>query len=152
MRIFLLSFTLLLFSCSSNFITNKKKQYSIKLNVQSKTLSNGLKLIIIKNSKLPIFSYYTFFKVGSIYETPGITGASHFLEHMMFKGAKKYAQGEFDKIIELLANNMEPANRAMFKQFDRQRQKEFCMHALDKGMITWEIKRSEPVNIMSLIK
>jgi len=100
MRIFLLSFTLLLFSCSSNFITNKKKQYSIKLNVKSKTLSNGLKLIIIKNSKLPIFSYYTFFKVGSIYETPGITGASHFLEHMMFKGAKKYAQGEFDKIIE----------------------------------------------------
>jgi len=63
-------------------------------------LPNGLTLILSKNTKLPVFSVYTFYKVGSKHETKGMTGASHFLEHMMFKGAKKFAQGRFDKVIE----------------------------------------------------
>jgi zinc protease len=63
-------------------------------------LKNGLTLILVKNPKLPIFSIYTFYKVGSKHEYPGITGSAHFLEHMMFKGAKKYGKGSFDKVIE----------------------------------------------------
>jgi zinc protease len=100
MKCLLLIVSIFIVSCSTGDAKKSDKNYSVKLNVKSKNLSNGLKIILIKNPKLPIFSYYTFYKVGSIYETPGITGASHFLEHMMFKGAKKYAQGEFDKIIE----------------------------------------------------
>ncbi len=63
-------------------------------------LDNGLTLILSQNKKLPVFSIYTFYKVGSKHEPKGMTGASHFLEHMMFKGAKKFAQGRFDKVIE----------------------------------------------------
>ncbi len=63
-------------------------------------LDNGLTLILSKNKKLPVFSIYTFYKVGSKHEPKGMTGSSHFLEHMMFKGAKKFAQGRFDKVIE----------------------------------------------------
>jgi zinc protease len=100
MKYLLLMISTLIISCSSSDVKKEEASYSVKLNVKSKELSNGLKVILVNNPKLPIFSYYTFYKVGSIYETPGITGASHFLEHMMFKGAKKYAQGEFDKIIE----------------------------------------------------
>ncbi len=73
---------------------------SISFDVEKRTFKNGLTAIVIENHKLPIFSYYTYFKVGGKYEEDGITGASHYLEHMMFKGAKKYGEGEFDKIVE----------------------------------------------------
>ncbi len=61
---------------------------------------NGLTAIISPNHTLPIFSFYTFFDVGGRYEGEGTTGATHFLEHMMFKGAQKYGPGEFDTSIE----------------------------------------------------
>jgi len=72
----------------------------INLNVTKKVLSNGLTILISENHKLPIFSYYTYYKVGGKYETDGFTGSTHFLEHMMFKGAKKYGPGEFDRLVE----------------------------------------------------
>jgi len=63
-------------------------------------LPNGLTVILSQNTKLPVFSIYSFYKVGSKDEPKGMTGASHFLEHMMFKGAKRFGPGQFDKIIE----------------------------------------------------
>ena len=62
----------------------------------------ALRLLVVENNKLPIVSYYTFFDVGGRFESreTGTTGATHFLEHMMFKGAKKYKAGEFEKIVE----------------------------------------------------
>jgi zinc protease len=83
---------------TSNFI-------DVKIPVEKKILSNGLTILVIPNHKLPIFSYYTFFKVGSKFESKGITGASHFLEHMMFKGAKKFPEGVFDHYIEANGGN-----------------------------------------------
>lgn len=70
------------------------------LNVRKCVLKNGLKVLIAPNPKLPIVSYYTLFDVGGRDEGPGTTGATHFLEHMMFKGAKKYGPGEFDGRLE----------------------------------------------------
>ena len=72
----------------------------IQLDVKKKVLENGLTIIAVQNEKLPIFSFYSYIKVGGKYEQKGTTGASHFLEHMMFKGAKKYGEGEFDKLVE----------------------------------------------------
>ena len=63
-------------------------------------LKNGLTVLISENHQLPITSYYTFFDIGGRHEKPGITGATHFLEHLMFKGAKKYGPGVFDTTIE----------------------------------------------------
>jgi len=75
---------------------------ALNLNVRKETFSNGLRVIIHENHQLPIFSYYTFLEVGGRYESreDKTTGATHFLEHMMFKGAKKYGPGKFDSIIE----------------------------------------------------
>ncbi len=64
------------------------------------SLPNGLKIRLVPNSSVPTCSYYTFFKVGARNERPGITGISHLFEHMMFKGAKKYGPGMFDKVLE----------------------------------------------------
>ncbi|PIK15327.1 pitrilysin family protein [Halobacteriovorax sp. JY17] len=73
---------------------------NLKLNVKKFTLDNGLRLLVVENPQLPIYSYYTFFDVGGRYESAGTTGATHFLEHMMFKGAKKYGPHKFDTFIE----------------------------------------------------
>ncbi len=95
-------------SCSNNTkeATNpsgkmgKLGKLKLSLDVKKFTLNNGLRVLIVENHRLPIFSYYTFFDVGGRFEGPGTTGATHFLEHMMFKGAKKYGPGKFDSIIE----------------------------------------------------
>ena len=62
-------------------------------------LRNGLKLIIKEDHRSPIVISQIWYKVGSSYEPEGITGISHALEHMMFKGTQKYGSGQFIKII-----------------------------------------------------
>jgi zinc protease len=98
MKLLLIPLVLLL-GCSSKK-EHKNLADSIKLEVREVKLSNGMTALISPNPKLPIFSLYFFYKVGSKNEVPGITGASHFLEHMMFKGAKKYGKGIIDFMIE----------------------------------------------------
>ena len=68
--------------------------------VQTKTLKNGLKVIVWSDPDNPSVALYNWFRVGSRNEYPGITGLSHFFEHMMFNGAKKYGPGEFDRVME----------------------------------------------------
>jgi predicted Zn-dependent peptidase len=68
--------------------------------VVEKTLPNGLKVRLYPDSTTPVFSYQTFFNVGSRNERPGITGISHLFEHMMFHGSKKFKTGRFDKMLE----------------------------------------------------
>ncbi len=76
-------------------------------NIKVFQLDNGLKVILYEDHKIPSISYYTFFRVGSRNERPGLTGVSHFIEHMMFNGTKKYGPGEFDRLMEFYggANN-----------------------------------------------
>lgn len=62
-------------------------------------LKNGLKLLVVEDHRAPVVVSQIWYKVGSSYEHNGITGISHVLEHMMFKGTKKYGPGEFSKII-----------------------------------------------------
>jgi zinc protease len=92
----------LLIACSSRDKSDKKATLadSINLDVEEVNLDNGMTALLLRNPKLPIFSLYMYYKVGGKNEVPGITGASHFLEHMMFKGAKKYGFGKIDFMIE----------------------------------------------------
>ncbi len=73
---------------------------ALDLDIKSQQLPNGLKILILEDHTLPICTYFTFFKVGSRNEKPGITGISHLFEHMMFNGAKRYGPKEFDRILE----------------------------------------------------
>jgi zinc protease len=70
------------------------------IQVQSKTLPNGMKILVQEDSSIPNIAFYTFYRVGSRNEHEGITGLSHFFEHMMFNGAKKYGHGEFDSALD----------------------------------------------------
>lgn len=74
---------------------------SLNLEVYKKTFPNGLRALVFENNQLPIASYYTFFDIGGRHEEKGKnTGATHFLEHMMFKGGAKFGSGVFDSFIE----------------------------------------------------
>ena len=63
------------------------------------TLDNGMKIFVLEDHSIPNANMFFFFKVGSRNEYPGITGLSHFFEHMMFNGAKKYGPKEFDRVM-----------------------------------------------------
>jgi zinc protease len=68
--------------------------------IRETTLANGMKVIVWPDRDIPNVAMYIWYRVGSRNERPGITGLSHFFEHMMFNGAKKYGPGEFDRVME----------------------------------------------------
>jgi len=63
------------------------------------TLENGLKVVVREDHRAPVVVSQVWYKVGSSYETPGQTGLSHALEHMMFKGSSKTGPGEASLIL-----------------------------------------------------
>ena len=64
--------------------------------IETRSLSNGMKILIQEDHNIPNVAMYLFYKIGSRNERPGTTGLSHFFEHMMFNGAKKYGPKQFD--------------------------------------------------------
>ena len=71
----------------------------IHFDVEKFQLSNGLTVLLHEDHSAPLISYHTWFHVGSKDEEPGFTGIAHLFEHMMFKGAKRYGNKEFDRIL-----------------------------------------------------
>ncbi|MFZ2095827.1 MAG: pitrilysin family protein [Anaerolineales bacterium] len=63
------------------------------------TLSNGLIVLLKEVHTSPIISQWIWYRVGSRDEVPGMTGASHWVEHMMFKGTPDFPLGALDKAI-----------------------------------------------------
>jgi zinc protease len=70
------------------------------IRVERYTLHNGLNVIIWEDHRAPVFSYQTWFGVGSRHEQPGRTGMAHLFEHLMFKATKTMGEGEFDRVME----------------------------------------------------
>lgn len=77
---------------------SQSAELKIDLPVTKFVLSNGLTVLLLEDHSVPMVSYHTWYRVGSRDEKPGVTGAAHMLEHMMFKGAKKYDGKAFDRI------------------------------------------------------
>jgi zinc protease len=73
--------------------------------VKETILPNGLKVLTLENHKAPVVTFQVWYKVGSRNDPVGKTGISHLLEHMMFKGTKKYGPQEFSKIIQKNGGN-----------------------------------------------
>ena len=68
--------------------------------IRSLTLDNGLKIIVWPDHDIPNVAMYNFVRAGARNERPGITGLSHFFEHMMFLGSGDPDPGAFDRIME----------------------------------------------------
>ncbi len=63
------------------------------------TLSNGLLVLLKEIHTSPIISQWIWYRLGSRDEVPGLTGASHWVEHMMFKGTPQFPLGALDRAI-----------------------------------------------------
>ncbi len=87
MRITLITLLTLLFSTQT---LSQTQQF---------TLDNGLKIIVKEDHRAPVVVTMIWYNVGSADEPGGITGTSHALEHLMFKGTKKYPLGVFSQTI-----------------------------------------------------
>lgn len=62
-------------------------------------LDNGLKILVKEDHRAPVVTSQVWYRVGSSYEHNGITGLSHMLEHMMFKGTEDLPPGRFSEIV-----------------------------------------------------
>lgn len=74
----------------------------VQAKVSQFELDNGMKILVKEDHRAPIAVQQVWYRVGSNYEHNGITGVSHMLEHMMFKGTEKLEPGEFSKTVSKL--------------------------------------------------
>jgi zinc protease len=68
--------------------------------IVTRTLANGLKVVVWPDHDIPNVAMYTWYRAGGRNEYPGITGVAHYFEHMMFNGTKTLEPGEFDRRME----------------------------------------------------
>jgi zinc protease len=62
-------------------------------------LSNGLKILVIEDHRSPVVTHMLWFRVGGTDDPPGLSGAAHLFEHLMFKGTKNVPPGELSKTV-----------------------------------------------------
>src|SRR6202011_1737932 len=72
--------------------------YDVRM--RSTTFDNGLKVLIQEEHTAPLASVWCWYKVGSKDERPGLTGVSHWVEHMNFKGTTNIPRDQVKGIIE----------------------------------------------------
>jgi len=123
----------------------------LRLEVQEHTLSNGLKVLLLERHDVPVFSSCIYYRVGSVNESIGSTGISHFIEHLMWKGTKtlgtrdsaaeKEIMREEDEVMTQLdaeRRRREPRPdvvqtlQARFEQLDAQHRKLIVSSEIDK--------------------
>ncbi len=82
------------------------------------TLDNGMRFLVVEDHSVPVFSFRTVVSVGSAMETRGITGISHLLEHMAFKGTSRIGTTDIKKERKAMA-----AEDAAFEALKAERNK-----------------------------
>lgn len=91
---------LIVLFCAAILLSAQAYAITTAQDIKQFTLANGMKIIVLEDDSIPNANMYSFWKVGSRNEYPGITGLSHFFEHMMFNGSKKYGPKMFDRTME----------------------------------------------------
>src|SRR5437899_9124666 len=66
------------------------------------TLDNGLVVLLQEQHTVPVATFWVWYRVGSRNEIPGLTGISHWVEHMLFKGTPTHPQGMLTRHIDRL--------------------------------------------------
>lgn len=93
----IISLFIILFNTNTAFAEQHK--------VEHFTLSNGMQIVAIANSKVAAVSHMVWYKTGGIDEASGKSGIAHFLEHLLFKGTEKFPKGELSKLIARAGGN-----------------------------------------------
>ena len=80
--------------------------------VIEKTLSNGMKVLMVPRADEPTVAGGWVAHVGSSNERPGITGIAHLFEHMMFKGTPTIGTKDYEKDLKII-NDQETIREEM---------------------------------------
>ncbi len=123
----------------------------LRLDVNEHTLSNGLKVLTLERHRTPIFSAYIYYRVGSVNESTGSTGISHFIEHLMWKGTRTLGTKDFAAELEIMRQKDEVMGQLdeemrreekrpevieglqkRFKELDREHKKLIVSNEIDK--------------------
>ncbi len=100
---------LIIFSCLMllNGLSWAQTFDDMKAQVKEHTLKNGMKFIVMERHEAPVASFHVYADVGSANENYGITGISHLLEHMAFKGTETVGTEDY------------AAEQTLFDQLDK---------------------------------
>jgi predicted Zn-dependent peptidase len=90
--------------------------------VEEFTLANGMKWLLYEQHDSPTIAAGWTAHVGSVDERPGITGLSHFFEHMMFKGTKKIGTRDIDADLRIIAEQ-EKVQQGMREEMEVMRER-----------------------------
>ena len=74
-------------------------------NAKSFELRNGLKVIVIENKRAPVVAQMLWYNFGSGVEENGKSGLAHFMEHLMFKGTKKFPDSYYSDFISKIGGS-----------------------------------------------
>jgi zinc protease len=88
-----------------------------QLKLVTRTLSNGLRLVMVENHEAPVVSLQMWYHVGSKDERPGRTGFAHLFEHLMFQGSAHVAPEQHTRIIEALGGEANAETRDDVTEF-----------------------------------
>lgn len=73
---------------------------SFAMDIQTDRLPNGLEIVVVPDRRAPVVTHSLWYRVGSTDEPKGLTGLSHMLEHLMFKGTPTFGAGVADRLIQ----------------------------------------------------
>ena len=85
--------------------------------VRSFSLPNGLRVLLAPSPQSPTASVWVWYRVGSVNEHPGITGASHWVEHMLFQGSPRYGKGAIDRAVVSVGGELNAFTDADFTAY-----------------------------------
>ncbi len=76
-------------------------EWDLESQVTERVLDNGFRILVVERHDTPVAFCNIYYNVGSVRERPGITGLSHLLEHMMFKGTKMVGVSDYEQDREI---------------------------------------------------
>lgn len=88
------------FFCCFDFLAAAESLQKEQNQIVCRTLSNGLKILILEKHSMPIAAVQVWYNVGSVDEPNGIKGIAHLFEHMMFRGSKNFGPEQHSKLVK----------------------------------------------------
>lgn len=108
-----------------------RPQQNLSYPTTETTLDNGLKVIIREDHRSPMVMTQIWYAVGSSDEPDNLSGISHALEHMMFKGTSKVPNDEFTRLSRLYGGSVNAATFTNYTNYYQLYQKDYLALALE---------------------
>lgn len=128
--------------CLSLMLCVSQAMYAESANpISQTTLSNGMKVYVLENHRAPIATFQIWYRVGASDEPNGLTGISHVLEHMMFKGTQKNPGSTFSEKVTLAGGEQNAGTSADYTVY-------YQTMAADRIALSFELEADRLSNLV----